>query len=142
MTIESLANRLDETPLRELPSFAKDRGVDVIGWIRFEDGRPGQTVLLVQSASGHNWKNKLKDISLRAWGSYIDWACAPLKGFIMPAIVSDEERFFENSLDAGILFDRGRIYKLLCKGRMPAVLKGALDTWCSDSVTALACFVA
>lgn len=105
----------------------KDRGLDVVGWTPFSEKRPGQIVILLQCAAGHDWKNKLP-VPVSAWCQYIHWACDPLRAFAVPSIV-DERDWHDISRDKGILFDRARIINLLSNSPSDRQLVRELRNW-------------
>lgn len=109
-TIRSIANQMSETFVSEPSANFKDRGVDIICWKPFGDSRKSQIGALIQCAAGFNWDKKLLGIPHKAWMQYIHWGSDPLKGFTAP-IVINEKRYDDIVTDAGIMFDRARIYQ-------------------------------
>lgn len=92
----------------------KDRGVDVVSWKPFknEDSglhRSGQIAVLAQCAAGQDWQKKTSDVPLTAWKQYIHWASEPIRGFVVPGVIQDEN-WHDMSTDSGLVFDRARIY--------------------------------
>jgi len=128
---EEIAAALRETFVHEPPEFRQDRNLDVVAWKPFGDDRPNQVVVLIQCAAGHNWSSKMTELSLNAWCKYIHFACIPVRGFAMPILVTDEIRWEENSWDAGLIFDRARIYRNITIDRVSSELNGDLNSWCS-----------
>jgi len=133
--IKKLADELNERFCEAPAARFKDRGIDVIGWIPFSDRRPGQVVILLQCAAGHDWKNKLA-VPLDAWLQYIHWARDPLKAYAVPCVV-DERDWHEMSRDKGILFDRVRILNLLSDGIRDEALSEQLISWVTDQLSDL-----
>nr|WP_299167518.1 hypothetical protein [uncultured Allomuricauda sp.] len=130
-TVSSIANTLLKEKFNQLPpSYRKDRNLDLFAWKSFDDERAGQIIMLVQCAAGHNWKTKLTELSLRAWELYIHFAAAPIKGFTIPNIISNVEDLLEHSRDAGVLFDRTRLYKNICVTEREDDFITELNTWC------------
>lgn len=109
-TIRQIASQMFETYIQEPSPEYKDSGVDIICWKSFNDNRKSQTVALIQCAAGYNWSNKLSDIRYKAWTQYIHWGANPLMGFIVPVVIN-EKRYDDFVTDAGIMFDRPRIYQ-------------------------------
>jgi len=120
---EALGERFCEAP----PATFKDRGLDVVGWIPFIDGRSSQVVILMQSTVEQNWRDKLP-VPLAAWCQYVHWGCSPVKAFAVPRIVTDYE-WHEASVDKGILFDRVRIVNLLSTGVQDMAFRQELCAW-------------
>ncbi|MCJ8152654.1 hypothetical protein MKJ01_02615 [Chryseobacterium sp. SSA4.19] len=109
-TIRSIASQMSETFISEPNSNFKDRGVDIICWKPFGDNRKSQITALIQCAAGLNWDQKLLGIPYKAWTHYIHWGADPIKGFTAPIIINDK-RYSDVVTDAGIMFDRIRIYR-------------------------------
>lgn len=129
-TLNDIAQRLSERLQSQLPKHRKDRGVDIIAWKSFDDNRSSQVVVLLQCASGRNWRNKLREVNLDAWGQYIHWANRPVKGFAMPTILEKED-FHDVCVDAGLMLDRTRIYRYTsCIGIADTSLRPKLVKWC------------
>lgn len=113
------------------PRQRRDRDLDVVAWRPFGDLRASQIIILMQCASGHDWKTKLKDLNLDAWCRYIHFACRPIKGFSFPGIItnSSQPSLEEASLDAGLILDRVRLYRNLASSSDNR-LKEDLRNWC------------
>ncbi|REC50635.1 MULTISPECIES: hypothetical protein [Chryseobacterium] len=109
-TIRSIASQMSETFVKEPSTNYKDRGVDIICWKPFSDNRKSQIAVLIQCAAGFNWDQKLLGIPHKAWMQYIHWGADPLKGFTAPIVIT-EKRYDDIVTDAGIMFDRARIYQ-------------------------------
>lgn len=120
-----LHERFNYTP----PSYRKDRNLDIIAWKPFEDSRNSQIILLIQCASGRNWRSKLNELSLTAWSTYINFAAVPIRGFCAPISISDRERLRELSFDSGVFFDRTRLFKYSSK--VPSDLRQEALEWCN-----------
>ena len=124
------------------PSNRKDRNLDMIVWKPFDDERSSQLIALIQCAAGNNWKLKLKELNLDAWCKYVHWAARPLKGFAIPTVIASEDDMHEHSTDAGILFDRARLYR---HGYKPgktakdATIRAELVDWCTARLTGMEC---
>lgn len=121
-----------EPPLSE----KKDDTVDIIAWKPLGDKRSSQIVILAQCAAGRNWKTKLSSLRCERWKQYIHWACPPIKGFTVPRIISERE-WHESSVDAGLLFDRVRIYNLLSRKKLEKKFRVELIKWCTKQLKRL-----
>lgn len=134
--IENLATRMRER-LAEYPADKyKDRGVDVVSWKPFMhegngDHRSGQVAILSQCAAGQDWAKKKGDVPLKAWEQYIHWANAPIRGFVVPGIIQDEN-WHDTSVDCGVVFDRARICNYLPNPFPDADLLASIRTWVAD----------
>jgi hypothetical protein len=89
---------------------ARDGKLDVVVWRRFADGRPGQLIGFGQCKTGTHWQNDLSKLQPEAFCG--KWmlkrpGVVPIRLYFVADRVVD--RWYENSVDAGILFDRCRI---------------------------------
>lgn len=132
-SVQNMANKIKESFLETMPSKFNDRGLDIIAWKSFEDRREGKIIILFQCASGNNWRDKLTTLSIKVWTSYINWTVNPLRGFILPKIVSNTE-FKEKSREGGILIDRARIFKNVSIQDIQSELKEELNIWCENKI--------
>jgi hypothetical protein len=107
-----LASRLNENYVESPRETYKDRGVDVVAWKPFSEKRSSQIVVLLQCASGKDWRSKTRDLPLRSWEQYIHWSNNPIKAFAVPCVISSRD-WHDVSKEGGILFDRIRITNLI-----------------------------
>jgi len=110
--IIQVASRLNERYAEPPRKGYKDRGVDVVAWKPFSELRTSQVVILLQCASGKDWRNKTRDLPLSSWEQYIRWSNNPIKAFSVPCVISDRV-WHDVSKEGGILFDRIRITNLI-----------------------------
>lgn len=128
-TVQDIAEKyLKEKFIYTPPSYRKDRNLDIFAWRPFKDGRSSQIIMLVQCASGLNWKGKLTELNLGAWKKYIHFSASPLKGFAAPITVTKTDHLEEHSTDGGVFFDRLRLFRLL--DRLPQDLHDECVQWC------------
>lgn len=134
--VEEIANDILREKFNHLPpSYRKDRNLDIIAWKEWGDNRASQIIILIQCAAGGNWKTKLKELNLKAWEKYIDFAAAPMKGFSVPVIIADKEDMNEISTDAGVIIDRPRLYKGTYNSVFSdTTLRATLQTWCNSRI--------
>jgi hypothetical protein len=93
---------------------AKDGGLDLVAWWPFKDGWGGRPVLLVQCASGENWRDKILTPNLDLWSKLVDFSVKPRRGLTMPfAIEEDEFRRQVNNGQVFLLLDRHRLLQPL-----------------------------
>jgi hypothetical protein len=117
------------------PTAAKDRGVDVIGWLECEDSRKGQVILLMQCAAGGNWRLK-KRVMLDVWSQYINWNYyTTVPSLSITELVADNS-WSEAVVQYGVVFDRARIFKYLYKPTVviDAALRQAIVDWCNNKM--------
>jgi len=134
--IDSFAKDIKEKFVEPPSSEKNDDTVDIVAWKPFGDDRCSQIIILAQCAAGRNWKTKLCSLRLERWKQYIHWACQPIKGFMVPRIISQRE-WYESSVDAGLLFDRVRIYNLLGDRKLQKNFKAELIEWCTKELERL-----
>ena len=131
-----LASLVTEPFIKEYPSYRKDRNLDILAWIPFNDGRPNQIIVMVQCASGRNWRSKTKELNLEAWKKYIHFLSPPIRSFTLPDIITDD-RFEEQSTDAGLILDRSRIYRCIYGVTLSTDLKARLIKWCKARISTM-----
>ncbi len=133
-TVQSIAqDELKEKFVYTPPSYRKDRNLDIFAWKPFDDNRSSQVVMLVQCASGFNWKGKLNELNISAWTKYIHFSATPIKGFAAPITVTSAQEIEEHSTDSGVFFDRLRLYRLL--NNLPADLHQECTKWCDIRIS-------
>lgn len=117
------------------PSAAKDRGVDVIGWIGCRDDRKGQIIVLMQCAAGRNWMLK-KRIMLDVWAQYINWNYYTTVPSLSITEVVENARWSEAVVHYGVVFDRTRIFKYLYQPHITidADLRAQIIEWCESKM--------
>jgi hypothetical protein len=133
--MKELASKMRERLVEWPADKYKDRGVDVISWKPFEtensgEHRSGQITILAQCAAGQDWAKKSGDIPIAAWKQYIHWANEPIRGFVVPGVIQDEN-WHETSMNCGLVFDRVRI----CNYSDPFTdqeLVNSIRTWIED----------
>jgi hypothetical protein len=133
--IKEVADDLGERFAESPPPRFNDRGVDVIGWIPFPEGRSSQLVLLLQCYAGQDWKGKLP-VPLASWYQYIHWSFNPIAGFAVPRVIPERD-WHEGSTDKGLLFDRARIVNLLSRDTYDPALADELTAWVQAQVADL-----
>lgn len=120
--------------LREVAGAEKDThvtahsneiGLDILAYLEFDDSYAALPVLMIQCASGDDWKRKRKTPDLAIWGKIISFISKPTKGFVMPYAFAEPGDFRREATSVeGVFVDR---YRLLS----PAQAKRA---WVSASL--------
>jgi hypothetical protein len=132
LTVAELCKHTFEKLKSELPQNYNDRGVDVIAWKPFADGRGNQIIILMQCAGGKNWTKKTGDVVMRAWKEkYITFGCTPVRGFSTVVIISKSEEFEEISFETDLLLDRTRIYRNTKNYELEFNLRLEIQEWCN-----------
>lgn len=134
--IEELAEKMRERFAEHPAAKYKDRGVDVVSWKPFVtegkgDHRSGQIAILSQCAAGQDWAKKKGDVPLDAWKQYIHWANPPIRGFVVPGVIQDEN-WHDTSVDCGVVFDRARICNYIPDPFPDADLLTSIRAWVAD----------
>jgi hypothetical protein len=137
MNVKQIADLINEAFVREPPAYRKDRGLDILAWRHFHDLRKSNFLLLVQCAAGKNWKSKLLELNLDSWKKYIQFSAAPSKGFAAPIVLSRDEDLDEASTDAGIFFDRPRLYRYIDADDLQQELFDKIIEWCTTRIDEL-----
>ncbi|CAB5161366.1 hypothetical protein D3OALGA1CA_5074 [Olavius algarvensis associated proteobacterium Delta 3] len=89
---------------------ANDAGLDVLCVKTFPDERVGFFSLLIQCASGANWKSKLRDPNLNIWRNFIQFAFDPCKAVSIPYALDRATYRKSVKYSGGLLFDRLRLF--------------------------------
>lgn len=126
--VEQVVNRLGENignvDLWNQPR-AKERGLDLLCYRMFPDGRIGIPVYMMQCASGGYWQSKMGTPNLKVWRNVIVFGNKPVKAFAMPFVVSRDE-FARSCVEiGGLLLDR---YRLLSASRYQ-------ENWISEDLS-------
>ena len=132
--IQQVSDELRERFVEAPAVTYKDRGVDIIAWKPFSEGRSCQCVILAQCAAGKDWRKKTTTLPMDAWAQYIHWACNPIKAFFIPCIIESDNLWHETSREAGIIFDRVRIFNLLNGVILDAALDSDLNSWIAEQL--------
>lgn len=108
---------VDEDRIKKIPKYAnKDKGLDLVTWIPFNDKKPIMFMMFIQCASGRNWKHKLTEN--RQINSYFKLGnCVVSYGISVPFEFTTTDNlfeYFEHIENTGnILFDRSRILEYI-----------------------------
>ncbi|MBT9136332.1 MAG: hypothetical protein DDT34_01406 [Firmicutes bacterium] len=105
--------------LREVAGAEKDMhvtahsneiGLDILAFLAFDDPSAALPVLMVQCASGDDWKRKRKTPDLAIWEKVISFISKPTKGFVMPYAFAEPGDFRKEATSVqGVFFDRYRL---------------------------------
>lgn len=90
------------------PPRKKDGGVDLFVWKSFGDRRPGLPIMLVQCTIKDDFINKIGDIDLKLWSSWLSSDIEPLVALAIPGAITKEDIWNEITT-RGILLDRIRL---------------------------------
>jgi hypothetical protein len=114
--IKELANeiniKVDEEAIKQISEKAnKEKGLDLIGWIPFDDGLPNLIMILCQCACGKEWYKKVSETN--RYEHYFRFHCKrPIHSMFIPysQINYQETIFYQfTELPDTLLFDRKRI---------------------------------
>lgn len=90
------------------PPRKKDGGVDLFVWKSFSDNKPGIPIMLVQCTIKDDFINKIGDIDIRLWSSWLSSDIEPLVALAIPGVVNKDDQWREITT-RGILLDRLRL---------------------------------
>ena len=132
--IDDLISAIDEqegNTVDYLDEHAKDAGVDLIWYLKFNDARGGAPIYLAQCASGKNWAEKVNQPNLKEWNKIVDFAAPPSKAFLLPFSLSEREIRIQSNRSGGLMVDRYRLLaqETLESGWVPCSLRLELIDW-------------
>lgn len=112
--INSIISELNEVASSEIDlhvdNNANELGLDLLVYRPFGDNQASFPVLMVQCASGKNWKSKRHTPDLNIWGKVISFTSAPARGFVVPYAFADEINFRKLATPVnGVFLDRYRL---------------------------------
>lgn len=86
----------------------KDGGVDVFVWKEFPDRNPGTPLILIQCTIQKQFTDKVGDVDLKLWSSWLSSDLDPLVGLCVPDVVAKGE-IWDEITTRGLLLDRMRL---------------------------------
>lgn len=117
-----------------------DDGLDVVAWLPFADKRSSQISVFGQCKTGTSWRSELSRLNPEKftgkWMSH-QYILPPEKAYFLTE-VSDNVRWNETSRDAGLLFDRCRVFE--CLHNLPdqdMKLFAAVETWAKSALNSI-----
>ncbi len=93
---------------------SKEEGLDIIGWIPFEDKNPNSIIILGQCACGKEWKNK--QFETRRYENFLEFYKQPfIHALFLPFAFSNKGRFEQDKdiTNNILIFERRRILEYL-----------------------------
>ncbi|WP_295376863.1 hypothetical protein [uncultured Pseudacidovorax sp.] len=121
-------------------SSANELGLDILAHYSFGDADSASTVLMIQCASGDNWKQKRHTPQLEIWNKIINFVSRPIKGFAIPYAFADITDFRTHATPvSGLFLDRNRLLNPAKDGVawLSDPLGVRLKAWCEMYVPAL-----
>jgi len=135
-TISKIISDLNEVPGAEMDlyvdSHANELGLDLLAYYSFGDPHASIPVLLVQCASGWNWRQKRHTPDLNIWHKVVSFNSNPVKAFAMPFAFADPVEFRKDTMTVkGIFVDRNRLIRALRNeaGQVSEALGEKLVKW-------------
>jgi len=92
-----------------IPDQAKDGGLDLVCFRRFQDERDAVPTFLIQCASGNNWRSKVNTPSPDIWQKYLDSAVRPGTGIAAPFVIPSKKLRVSALQGQAIVLDRLRL---------------------------------
>ena len=99
--------------------FAKtdngDGGLDLVGWVPWNDYAPGRLLIFGQCACTPNWVNKQGQASGRVWGNTFDFVTHPMTVILIPFFLrtSSGDWHQRRKFDEHLIIDRLRLLRTL-----------------------------
>ena len=131
---------VEATEKSRYQSWDKDIGLDIVARWTMGDPNAGQLYLLVQCATGDNWKGKTGEPSLKTWENLVDWRGRTARAVAFPWRVDVDDRRLARISDdfEAIVLDR---YRLLSGGNPDKNLdrecRNGLQLWCENGLKRL-----
>jgi hypothetical protein len=86
----------------------KDGGVDIFVWKEFPDRNPGTPLALIQCTIQKQFTDKVGDVDLKLWSSWLSSDLDPMVGLCVPEVVVKSE-IWDEVTTRGLLLDRIRL---------------------------------
>jgi hypothetical protein len=92
-----------------------DDGLDLVGWVPWQDSASGRLLLLGQCACTPNWVSKQHAVSVGTWNSKIEFVTNPLPVILIPYFLRTNSGGWHGATDfAGhLIVDRLRFLRIL-----------------------------
>lgn len=115
----------------------KDGGVDIVAWLPFADKKDSQLIALGQCKTGTTWDKSLKKQDIFRKFSTRQPMASPVYMFFVAESMGTY-KWEENSIDAGIVFDRQRIMEYLPDQPEEALLQD-IRQWINAALLQVGC---
>ncbi len=140
-TVEAISRALNETDINNLSvkRFTNDNeaGCDLVSHWPYDDEHAGRPVVLLQCASGIDFKHKLATPDIQVWCNLIAFSTIPLRGFCTP-FAFDRGRFESHSRKVrGLFLDRYRLLQPLANKGISKALERRIKAWMKPRIKAL-----
>jgi hypothetical protein len=134
-TVAAAAEALGESSVNHeqvaLDRHKNEAGCDLVCHRMYREQWSGRPVVLVQCASGSDFRDKLGTPSIDRWRDYIAFSTIPLRGFCTPQAFQQNEFRQHSHQVKGLLLDRYRLLEPFAhRGlELPPPLARRLKTW-------------
>lgn len=113
-TINQIIGQLNEVANAEIDVHvdqnANELGLDLLAFYSFGDNHASLPMLMIQCASGKDWKTKRHTPDLTIWNKVINFNSPPVKGFAIPYSFVDGQEFRRQATRVnGVFLDRYRL---------------------------------
>lgn len=142
--LQSMIDALDENEASDaqlhVTSYVKDLGLDLLAYYSFKDRCPSNPIVLVQCASGLDWRSKRYTPDIDLWKKIIQFNSQPLRGFAMPFAFASEMDFRREAAPVnGLFVDRYRLLRSFCQNglHVSANLASEIEAWVSPRIAML-----
>jgi len=142
-TVAAVAAALDERAINaavvELYKHENEAGCDLVSHWAYPDRWTGRPVVLLQCASGDNFKTKLGTPSIDVWRKLIGFSTIPLRGFCTPRTFENRSFLQHGGKVSGLFLDRFRLLQPFAEApdTLPADLKRRLLSWLRPRIKAM-----
>jgi hypothetical protein len=89
----------------------KDGGVDIFVWKEFADKNPGTPLILIQCTIQKQFTDKVGDVDLKLWSSWLSSDLDPMVGLCVSDVVVKSE-IWDEITTRGLLLDRMRLISM------------------------------
>jgi hypothetical protein len=123
--------------LRRQPMRLMDGELDIVARLNLGDSRPGAPHILVQCATGDDWRSKLHAPTEARWRDWASWRGPIYRAIAMPTAFGDDGTLENASRDGNwtLVIDRLRIlFGLSELSAIPPALARRIRIWCAGRV--------
>jgi hypothetical protein len=118
-----------------------DRGLDVVTQLSFGDDGPATLFVLIQCATGKNWKKKKGEPSITEWADTFRWNSKLLRGVAIPwRLDKSTDAGFDRvrthrHFDGALVLDRLRLVSGLPDSELENKVAASTRQWCKEQLS-------
>jgi hypothetical protein len=118
------------------PDHEQDGGLDVASWFPFDDSRGCYLHLIGQCATGANWLDKTRDLTVDRWYDYIQWGLRPVPFLAIPRVILSNLQLRRVTKEAGLVLDRPRLLELCSRKPLSDERRLKVEQYCQQLLPA------